>query len=207
MRLGLVGDQVDVVRRAREVGAQVDGSGVEAGEHEAPVAVDLGRREQAHARAVESRAIAILAGQAVERSGAAVRPRVVEAVHAPGVALGNAADQRPAMPATVVEDPLDAVVAVPEHQRPVADVAGPEVARLRDLRLVADVEPAAIEDRAHLVAEHVLVGQRGAVDAERPGRDVLDHPVRRCRGERFRLVQDRHDFCLLWRRFGIRAGY
>ena len=75
----------------------------------------------------------------------------------PGVALGHAADQGPAMPATVVEDPLDAVVAVPEHQRPVANVAGPEVARFGDLRLVADVEPAAIEDRAHLVLEHTLV--------------------------------------------------
>src|SRR5262249_13675884 len=129
-----------------------------------------------------------LSGQAVETSIAAVRPGVVEAVQAPGVALGHTADQRTAMPATVVEDPPDAVVAAPEHQWPVADVAGPEVARLGDLRLVADVEPAAVEDRAHLVAEHGLIDQRGAVDPERPARDVLDHPVPRGRGARSGLL-------------------
>src|SRR5262249_38420460 len=135
-----------------------------AGEHEAPVALDPGRREQTHAGAVEGRAIALLGGQTLERASAAVVPGVVEAAHGPAVALGHPADQRAAMAARVVEDALDAVVAVPEQQRPVADVAGPEVTRLRDLRLVADVEPAAIEDRAHLALEHVLVGQRRAVD-------------------------------------------
>src|SRR5262245_413600 len=102
------------------------------------------------------------------------------------------------MPAAVVEDPPDAVVAVPEDQRPVADVAGPEVARLGDLRLVADVEPAAIEDRPHLIAEHGLIPQRVAVDAERPGRDVLDDPVRRFRGERLGYTPDSHGCRLLW---------
>jgi hypothetical protein len=38
-----IGDQVDVVGRAREVGAQVHGPGIKAGEHEATVALDLGR--------------------------------------------------------------------------------------------------------------------------------------------------------------------
>src|SRR5262249_27159741 len=152
----------------------------------------------AHARPVERRAIGLLAGQAGERPGAAVAPGVVEAAHAPGIALGHPADQRPAMAARVVEDALDAVVAVPEHQRPVSDVAGTEVTRLGDFRLVADIEPAAIEDRAHLIAEHGLIPQRIAVDAERPGRDILDHPVRRLRGEWLGFTQDSHDCRLLW---------
>jgi hypothetical protein len=95
---------------------------------------------------------------------------------------GTRQTSAPPMPAAVVEDALDAVVAVPEQQRSVADVAGAEVAWPGDLRLVPDVEPAAIEDRAHLALEHGLVVQRSPVDAERPGRDVLNHPLHRVGG-------------------------
>ena len=138
-RLGLVGDQVEVLGRATQVGAQIDGCGVEAGEHETPVAVHLGRRA---AGSMHARSNAGPEGPPRRAGPPPVKPPRCCRTSRRGrsssglrvLPSGTRQTSRPAMQATVVEDALDAVQPVPEHQRPVADVAGPEVARLRDLR-------------------------------------------------------------------------
>ena len=62
-----------------------------------------------------------------------------------------------------------------EDDRATADVAGAEVVRVLDLRLVADEEPAAVEDAATLLLQDRVVHHGRSVDSEARRVAVIDH--------------------------------
>jgi hypothetical protein len=66
--------------------------------------------------------------------------------------------------AGVQEHPRRAIAAAHEQQRPAGHRAADEVARLRDFRLVADVQPQAAVHGLHLAGEQARVDEGPLVD-------------------------------------------
>ena len=94
-----------------------------------------------------------------------VRPVVVRAGEAVGLAAALVAHRRPAMPAPV-EQGVEVALAIPGHDdRLVPDLGGLERARLGDLALVRDPHPGAVEDLAHLLGEDLGIGVQLTGDA------------------------------------------
>ena len=100
---------------------------------------------------------------------------MIDAVELPRVALALAADQRAAMAADVEQRAHLALPVAAEDHRPAGDLAGAEVAGIFDLRGVADVDPALVEDRAVLVLQDFRRDEHLAVDLEGQVLQVLDH--------------------------------
>src|SRR5439155_23706638 len=118
-------------------------------------------------RLVEARPVAFLVRDADQADVAVVRPRVVEALKGLRVAAVAAADRRAAVDAAVREDAhAPGRPAADEEERSRADGPPGEVAGLRDLGLVAEVEPAATEDVLDLRPVQRLGGQRRPVVGE-----------------------------------------
>src|SRR5437879_1036909 len=136
----------------------------QAGEHEAAIA-RLSRYAREAMRALVEPGVAAGIGRAEQLAGEVVGPAVVrtrERARAPAV---GRAHHRAAMHATVGED-RDLALARAHHQDGLgADAAGDEIAGARDLALVADEDPAAVEDAFHLVVEDARVGVERRVDA------------------------------------------
>ena len=132
----------------------------QAREHEAAVGLDP--RRALHVLVVAFECCVFIAARQRHRLVRAVvveAPGVIRAgERVAGVAVACAADLRAAVGAAVVED-VDRPILAPHHDhRLPADLEGPEVARLLHLRLVAGVDPAALEDPLDLQVEDVLVG-------------------------------------------------
>ena len=152
--------------------------GRQAGEHEAAIAVDPRRALQVavgvalvHARALVALGQRDRADLAVE----VVAPRVVAAdERVAGVALQVAHQLHAAVRAAVVQHVNAAVGVAHHHHRLAADVHRDVVAGVRDLRLVAAVDPHTLEDALHLAVEDLLVGVHALVHAVRldTARDV-----------------------------------
>ncbi len=85
-----------------------------------------------------------------------------------------AADDGAAMAADVEQRADIALPVAAEDHRPAGDVAGDEVARIFDLRGVADIDPALVEDRAVLVLQNLRRDEHAAMDRERQVLQVLD---------------------------------
>jgi hypothetical protein len=130
-------------------------------EDEALVGRELGDGRKAETVLVHLAGIEVLvAGDPDEPSVDTVRPPVVRAQEALGVALLGATDRVTAVHAGVQHGP-DAAVLLPHDQHVVPAHHGrEEIARLRDLRLVAQEQPRAAEDLLHLALED----RRVAVD-------------------------------------------
>src|SRR4029077_19066441 len=107
-------------------------------------------------RLVEALGVALLVGNLHELAGRVERPRVVEALEEPRVAGVLPTDRRAAVSTGVEEHAHVAVGAADEDDRAAVDQAPAEVAGLLELRLVADVEPAAVEDPLALEVEDFL---------------------------------------------------
>jgi hypothetical protein len=91
---------------------------------------------------------------------------VVEALEALRIALPLAAHLGAAVGARVEQRAHDAVLAAHEDDPPHAELARAEVARIGHLGLVAEIEPAAVEDPRALGVEHLGIEERLALDAE-----------------------------------------
>src|SRR6185295_13303212 len=85
-----------------------------------------------------------------------------------------ATDNGAAMAADVEQRADVALAVAAEDHRTAGDVAGDEVARILDLRGVADIDPALVEDRAVLVFQDVRRDEDAAMDRERQVLQVLD---------------------------------
>jgi maltose alpha-D-glucosyltransferase/alpha-amylase len=187
LRLGVSGFRVDavpyMVERARQAGvAQVNLEGlllgVEGGEHESAVGVDLLGLGQSVVLLAEALGEAALVRHVDQVAVVGEGPGVVEAAEPLLVAATLAAHLGAAVRARVQQDP-DLVVLVPgEEHRPAGNLAGDEVAGLGNLRLVPDIDPALVEDPLALRLEHLTVGEDLAVHEEAVGGPLIPHILR-----------------------------
>src|SRR5262249_24566752 len=139
------------------------------------------RREVADAGLAMPGGIALLAGLALQPAVAAAHPAVVEALEHPGVAALLAAHGRAAVRPGVEERVQLALPGGCEQDVAPRDRPGDEVARLRELGLVAQVEPAAVEELLVFALHHAAVDEGVARNLEDPALGVgADHlPLRR----------------------------
>src|SRR5262245_56362966 len=161
----LVEDHVEILARAREIVFEALGLPAEAGKKPPAVALSTHLIEP-HLRALEARPVRVLAGNAVQPALVVVAPIVVEANECLGVAFGMAAYHGAAVPAAVVKQTNSSVAAAHDDERPSADTAREEVARLRHFALVARIEPGAIENAALLAFEQIRVAINPGAEAE-----------------------------------------
>ena len=159
-------DQVDAQPAGRaEVVLEPRGRRVERREDEAVVALELRDLAKAKLAHVEIALVELVdPGDADEVPADVVRPPVVRAHEGLGVAFVGSAHRVAAVHARVQEAP-DAAVLLPDRE----DVVEPhgrldEVARLGDLRLVAEELPRSAEDELHLGIEDVGIAEDPAVD-------------------------------------------
>src|SRR4029079_14452894 len=171
----LIDHEIDVILGAREIGVQIDRAGVEIGKVEILVVLKPRDRRQTLALLVVARRIGVVARNTLDRSVGVVGPAVIDALELPGVALALAANQRAAMAADVEQRADLALAVAAEDHRAAGDRAGAEVARIFDLRGVADIDPALVEDGAVLVLEDFRRDEHLAVDLERQVLQVLDY--------------------------------
>ncbi|MEA3221297.1 MAG: hypothetical protein OZX49_02418 [Immundisolibacter sp.] len=164
--LALVDQQVDAAGGRPQVVAERRHRGVQAGEDEAAVAVHARQAAEAVLALVELwRVGAVLFLEhrrqlAVEVEAPAVR-RAAEVRHA---AL-SLAQQRGAVVRTGVDEHADvAALVAADDDRLAPDGQGDEIARIRNLALVGQVHPAALEDAFQFQVEQFRVGVQAAVE-------------------------------------------
>jgi hypothetical protein len=137
------GGRAQVVGEARPLRAQ-------AREHEAAVARHPRRPGEAVGALVEV-VVAAGVGHPEQLAAQVVRPAVVRAGEGAGVTAVGRAQHRAAMHAAVDEHGHGAVPAAHHDDRLAPEGPGDVVARPRDLAVVADEDPAALEDPVQLV--------------------------------------------------------
>ena len=93
-------------------------------------------------------------------------PAMIKALEAKCIAPGFAFDHGAAMRAGVEEGVELALPVAIEDQLLAADIAGHEIVRPGQFRLMAEIEPAAIEYPVALLGEDLLIGEGPAVDPE-----------------------------------------
>ena len=102
---------------------------------------------------------------------------MVEARHEAGIALRLAADHRAAMRARVEPDADFALAVTGEVNGPAGQFSGLEAVGLLELGLVADVEPALVEDLGAFLREDGRVDHRLAVHLEPRHLTVVENVV------------------------------
>ena len=136
----------------------------QAGEDESTIARHA-RRPRESVRTLVERRIATGIRHAEQLARYVIRPAVIRTAEGPRVAAIGGADQGSPVHAPVDEDGDGAVLAAHHDDGLRADVPGDEVARARDLAVVADEDPAAVEDPLQLVVEDARVGVERGVNA------------------------------------------
>ena len=145
--LGAVEEGVEVPGHLAEVVEEGRGFGVEGGEVEAAIVVDLGDGHEAPLGGVEFVVVGLLeTGDGDELAVGAVGPAVVGADEGGGVAGVGAADAVAAVSTDVEEGVNLAGGVAGDEDGVLAHVGGEEVAGVGYLGLVAEEEPAAGED-------------------------------------------------------------
>ena len=164
-----------------------------AGRREIARAIDQpGRRSQMlgernarvgqHVRALVEGRVAAGVRHAEQLAGDVVGPAVIRAGERPRAAAVGRTHHRAPVHAAVHEDGDVAVLAAHHDDRLGPDATGDEVARARDLAVVADEDPSPAEDPLHLVVEDAWIGVERGVDAiVVHQRRVVDRSVRRGR--------------------------
>src|SRR5262245_10372333 len=173
----LVHDEIDVFLRACEVVLQRYRIRVEVEEDEAAIGCDVRRLLEPEIALPEARRKSIRAGHAVELAVAVVAPAVIEAGVVLRITFRLAAHGSAAVAAGVEEDANPALAVAAEDNGTLADDAGLEIPRLPQLRLVADVDPADVEDTPPLELEYPRIHHRRAVDLKALGFRVVDDPA------------------------------
>src|SRR5581483_3587326 len=170
----LIGDKIEILPRAGKIVRQTLGVPVEAGKDESAVARDLGGRCQREFIARERIAIGLLARHAHQLSAIVERPGVIRTLKGLRVAGPLAAHEGAAMRAGVEQHANRAVVAAHQDHRAPGYLPRPIVARVRDFRFMAHVDPASIEDPPPLLFETFGINERPAIDAKDPSFAVID---------------------------------
>ncbi len=173
--LGLVVDQIEVLRRTRQVlgqGARL--LRIEGDEHETAVTVTTVLR-QAEVRLPKAWPVPVRDRDPDQVALVGERPVVIRAPERSGLPGRLRADQSPAVSAAVRKHPDHPVGPARHDHRAPADVACHVGARPGHLRFVPDVQPAAIEDPGHLPCGQVVVGVGAAIHPEREALKIIDH--------------------------------
>ena len=173
----LVDDEIDIVLGVAEIAVEIDRLAIEIGEVEIAVGLEPRHRHQAHFAFVERLAIGILARHRLEPAVGMIGPTVIHAVELPGIAFALAADQRAAVAAAIDQRAHGTFAVAAEDDRPPRHRAGLEVAGVFDLRGVADIGPAAVENGALFALENVVRDEHFAIDEERLRIRVLDDEI------------------------------
>src|SRR5215813_3678998 len=150
------------------------------GEDQSLVVVELRHRDESPALALESAVIGFLEERdADQRSIVAIGPAVIGTRERGGVAGIGSAQPVAAMAAHVEEGVNLAVRVAHDQDRVLPYVGREEVARLRDLALVAEEEPAASEDPLELLLVDLSLDEDATADQSVLGideiPDVPDH--------------------------------
>src|SRR5580698_8906471 len=103
-----------------------------------------------------------------------VGPAVIHAVELPRVAFALTANQRATMAAAIDQRMHLAFPVTAENDRAASYGTGFEVARIFQLRSMANIDPATIEDRALFTFEHLVRDEDFAIDEKSLRFRVLD---------------------------------
>ena len=138
--------------------------GVEGGEQQPLVAVQLGHRGQTPLIRVQLAVISLLeAGHGNQLTVGPVGPAMVGAHEAGGVARVGPAYPVPAVATHVQEGVYLAPAVTGHHHRVLTHIGGEEVTRLRYLALVSQEEPALGEDFLHLLLVNLFLDENPLV--------------------------------------------
>src|SRR5260221_5975501 len=157
--------RVEIPGHLAEIVAQRRRLGIEGGEYEALVAVELRYRDEAPPLAVEVAVIRLLqVWDPGEPSVVAVGPAVIGAGQARRVAVIGTAQPVATMPADIQESAHLPVAAADDQNRVFAHIGGQEIARLRNLAVVTQIQPAAREDLLQLLFVDLGLDEDTAAD-------------------------------------------
>ena len=163
--LGLVEDQVEIPLHVAEIIVQADGVLVETGEDEPAERLDARHLDQPPLLAFEFAVIGFPELRHADQPTAiVVRPAVVGTRERLGIAAVQATQARPAVPAGVEEDAQPSVRVAQHEHGFFAHGVRHEVARIGQLRVVRDVQPAAAEDACLFVFVHARIHERARAD-------------------------------------------
>jgi len=153
--LGGIECKVDPAASLSQVVGEVLDVRIKADEMQTAIAVDPRRSLEAERTTVEAVGVGRLVRYPDQLAISVEGPAMVEALKRLTVPSILPADQRSAMGAGVKENANVAITSANEEDGTAGDGAPAVVARLLDLRLVANVQPAAIEDTLALEVEHI----------------------------------------------------
>ena len=165
---------VEIPRHLAEIIAQRRRLGIEGGEPQPLVIVELRHRREAPAVAVELVMIGLLQiRHAGQPAVIAVGPAVIGAGEARGVAAVGAAQPVAAMPADIEKGVHLAAGVAHDQHRVLAHVGGEEIAGPRDLAVVAQEQPAARENLPQLLLVNLRLDEDPPADQPAFGIDQL----------------------------------
>ena len=187
-RFGLVHHDVDVSLGIGEIIGQRNCIAIQIQEIEAAIILQPRDGGQVRAFVLAEIVRVIAVGDAgCKRSRVAERPAMIKTLKAQRIAAPFAHDRCAPM-RTDVEEGMNVPgpVAI-EHDIAPGHAAGEEIIRIRDFRFMADINPAAVEDRTALQFEHVFVDEGPPRHLETMIVAILANP-RRARVRSRRLV-------------------
>ena len=172
--LPAVEEAVEVPRHLAEILAQRRRFGIEGGEPQALVLVELRHRHEAPLLAVELAVIGLLqVRHAGQPPVVAVGPAVIGAGKAGGVAGVGTAQPVAAVPADIEEGAHRAVGVAHHQHRVLAHIGREKIARQRDLAVVAQKQPTAGEDLFQLLLVDLRFDEDAPADQPLVGIDQL----------------------------------
>ena len=161
----LVEDEIEIPLHIPEVGIQALGVLVETGKDEAPKRFHAGHFDQTPVLPVELLVIGFFELRHTdEPTLVVIRPAVVGAGKRSGVAGVQAAHARAAMAAGVQKDPDFSACRPADQDRLLAHIVGNEVARIRELGFMRQIEPTAAEDSLLFVPVDLFVNKDPRAD-------------------------------------------
>src|SRR5438105_332692 len=150
--LAPVEEGVEVPAHLAEILAQGRRRRIEAREEEPFVLVELRDRHEAPALPIQFVVVSLFeVGHGDQLAVIAVGPAVISAGKARGIAVIGAAKAIAPMPAHIEKSSHDSVGATYHEHRVFAHIGREEIAGLRDLAIMAQIEPAAREDALQLL--------------------------------------------------------
>jgi hypothetical protein len=171
----LVRDQVEILSRAGKIVVETVSRGIEAGEDEAAIAVDLRGRGQFEFRAGERLAIRFFTRNADELPTRIKRPRVIGALKRPRVARLLPAYESAAMRAGVQEQANYSVVAAHQYHRPACNGSRYIVTGVRNFGFMTDINPASAEEARPLLLKAFRISERAPIHAEQARFPIIDN--------------------------------
>ncbi len=175
--LRLVENEIDVILGVAEISDKVLDSRMKAYEIKPAIVVDSRRRDKPHRLLAKTRAVTRLIRHTDQIAMVVERPRVIEALEKLGVALVEAADIGAPVGAAIVKHPHAPVAAAHPKERLAGHRSTAEVARVGNLGVVTDIEPAALENVGLLQRRDFRRTKYRSVHPEDAARAILVNQV------------------------------